>query len=169
MLTYVVDATPLLSGYTPGLTKASHYTTRLVIEEVRTASRVVLRLDSGSLTVRNPSPAFVARVRGDAEATGDLSSLSDADISVLALSCELKSEGKDVALLTDDYSVQNVASRLGIRFIPYLWKGIRRRYGWVIYCPSCGRQYPSLRRVCENCGSVLRRKVMKEEGRRELA
>ncbi|HEX69286.1 MAG TPA: hypothetical protein ENG10_03210, partial [Candidatus Bathyarchaeota archaeon] len=50
--------------------------------------------------------------------TGDFKYLSQADIEVLALALQLKNSGENPTVVTDDYSMQNVANKLGIEFSP---------------------------------------------------
>ena len=93
-------------------------------------------------------------------AVGDLRFLSEADIQVLALALELKDKDCNPHIVTDDYSIQNVANKLGIQFAPLITFGIRYRFSWTLYCPACFRKYAADHRSkrCEVCGTELKRK-----------
>ncbi len=158
---YVLDATPIISGYTPSLTGALHFTTNEVLEELNDTTRFRLALNRGWLEVREPSKTSLERTMKTASQTGDRNVLSEADLSILALSLDLQEEGNKITLLTDDYSVQNVATKLGLRPRRYLWRGIKRTIQWIQYCPRCGKTYKTSIRVCLNCGSTLKRKAEK--------
>ncbi|MFC2174728.1 hypothetical protein ACFLQ2_02550 [archaeon] len=72
------------------------------------------RVSEGLLIVKSPSPESVAAVKPKASPR-----LSKTDLQVLALAFELKQE-----IITDDYSLQASAKRLGIKFRPVIFPGI---------------------------------------------
>jgi len=121
-------------------------------------------IDSGKLQVRHPTDASLVEVDKSSEAVGDIHFLSEVDKQVLALALELKSQGEDSLIVTDDYSIQNVSNQLGLEFAPLLTFGIRYRLNWVIYCPACHRQYPADYRMktCQACGTELKRKALRK-------
>ncbi len=92
--------------------------------------------------------------------TGDFKYLSQADTEVLALALQLKAAGEKPVIVTDDYSMQNVASKLGIEFSPLTTFGIKYRFKWMLYCPACRKKYPPDCRLkkCKVCGTDLKRK-----------
>ena len=94
--------------------------------------------------------------------TGDFKYLSQADIEVLALALQLKSLGENPTVVTDDYSMQNVANKLGIEFSPLTTFGIKYRFKWILYCPACRKKYPPdyKPKKCEICGTELKRKPL---------
>jgi UPF0271 protein len=87
-----------------------------------------------------------------------------ADKQVLALALELKDIGYQPQIVTDDYSIQNVANQLSIQFAPLMTFGIRYRFLWALYCPACHRKYPADYRSkrCEICGTELKRKPLEK-------
>ena len=90
--------------------------------------------------------------------------LSEADMQVLALALELKSRGSTPLIVTDDYSIQNVANKIDVDFTALLTFGIKFRFKWILYCPACYRKYPQdyKFKVCEVCGTELKRKPKKK-------
>jgi UPF0271 protein len=64
-------------------------------------------------------------VKAVAERTGDISKLSDTDVKVLALAKQL-----DRAIVSDDYSVQNVAGHAGIKAVSVHNPKIKRLKTW---------------------------------------
>lgn len=86
--------------------------------------------------------------------------LSETDKQLLALAVELKSAARNPQIVTDDYSIQNVATQLGIEFTALATFGIRRLLEWIRYCPACHREYPANYKsnTCEVCGTELKRK-----------
>ncbi len=156
---YVLDATPLVTGYSPSMVTNQHYTTQEILDELRTDEQLRVAVAREWLQIREPSAKSIKAVREAATATGDNLVLSSADLSVLALSIEISEEGKKVTLLTDDYAVQNVASKLQIPFQNYAWRAIRRTIIWELYCATCRKTYNTQRRTCPNCGSTLKRRA----------
>jgi UPF0271 protein len=79
---------------------------------------------------------------------------------VLALALELKARNYTPQIATDDYSMQNVATLMGIEFKSLATYGIRCLLEWVRYCPACYKEYKIdyISTKCEVCGTVLKRK-----------
>lgn len=164
---YVLDSSALIGGYNPNLTNAQHFTTPSIFEEVTDKhSRMILNLavSNETVKVRTPTPASIKSVKNDAKNTGDLATLSTIDIEVLALALDLKKENRNPIILTDDYALQNVAEILGISFKTIIREGIKQRFIWTIYCPSCKKQYPDTYsdEICEICGGKLKRRVLRK-------
>ncbi len=103
------------------------------------------------LKVSQATSASVTRVREAARRTGDCARLSPVDVEVLALAYELRA-----AVVTDDYSIQNMASVLGIEYIPRSMKGIRKVVHWNYLCTGCGKVFREQHPDCPVCGSPLR-------------
>ncbi len=162
----VADAAVFIAG----VEGAEFVTVREVIEELRSTDarlRAEVALSSGKLRVLEASEPWVSRVRRAAAESGDAARLSETDIKLLALALEL-AEREEVVVMSDDYSVQNLASLLGLRFMPVAEAGIKRRFGWRKVCTGCGRVYPPEHRgECTFCGSEvrLRRKKGRARGR----
>ena len=163
----VLDSSAFIAGFDPFSIKDEVYSVPLVKMELRD-SMVLFRfetaLSNGALKVVIPLEEFVEQVVEASKKTGDYRFLSNADIQVLALALQLKNEGKKVVVVTDDYSIQNVASQLGLEFAPLATFGIKFHLDWLLYCPACKRKYPAdyKLRECETCGTVLKRKPLKK-------
>ena len=82
-----------------------------VVAELRKYDDPRLRYWEDLMVVTEPSSASLAQVRDAAKGTGDDARLSPTDIEVLALAMELKA-----VLLTDDYSIQNLARVIGVQY-----------------------------------------------------
>lgn len=92
-----------------------------------------------------------AKVREAAENTGDIDRLSPVDMEVLALAVEMKAP-----LISDDYSIQNVAKVLDIKCIPMEQRGIKKVYYWKYKCRGCGKEYDRKIKECQICGKELK-------------
>lgn len=123
----VVDTGAILAGI-PLATPLKCYTTREVVEEVRDGeSRAVLErsIEAGRLEVVEVSQAQLARAEQLARRAGTLRSLSRTDLTVIALSLELRDKGFDVIVASDDYKIQATLAKLGIKFTRVRYKGIK--------------------------------------------
>ncbi len=105
----------------------------------------------GLLQVQDPGTEAIEEVRERARRSGDLGRLSDVDISVLALALELKG-----VILSDDYSIQNVATIMGLNFMPVGMDAIKEVRRWNYRCLGCGRWYKEKMPECPICGSGMR-------------
>ncbi len=120
-------------------------------------------IESGKLRVKPPSIYFLDKVKESSKTVGDVLYLSQVDLQVLALALELKSYSLDPLIVTDDYSIQNVANQIGIEFASLMTVGIRYRLHWILYCPACHQKYPSdyKFKTCQVCGTELKRKPLR--------
>jgi len=148
-MAFVLDATAIRSGMT--IAGEGWFTTPSVINEIRLGrqGKDMALLADLSITVKSPSDDYVDRVRSAAEKTGDINRLSGTDIDILALALEL-----DGTLITDDYSVQNIASILKLQYKTAL-TGIREIIHWTYRCRGCGKFFEKEQTDCPVCGSEI--------------
>jgi len=159
----LLDASALIQGYQVVDPELEHYTVPAVLGEVRDdfqRARIESAVQTGSLKVVPPNGSYTDSVEEAVKEMGEGGSLSDADIQFLSLGLQMKAEGKQPVIVSDDYSVQNMADRLGIPYRGLATPGIRRRLKWVVYCPGCGRRFRDARpgEPCPVCGTRLKRK-----------
>jgi UPF0271 protein len=121
-------------------------------------------IENRKLTVRSPKSSVFQDVQEASRKVGDMRYLSEADMQVLALALELKGRGLSPVIVTDDYSIQNVANKIDVEFTSLMTFGIKFRFKWILYCPACYRKYPPdyKFKVCEVCGTELKRKPKKK-------
>ena len=140
-----------------------------VIEELIANSLPWVRLnaavESGKLKVKMPEEPNVRTVEESSKTVGDMLYLSEADFHVLALALELKDADYSPSIVTDDYSIQNVANHIGVGFSPLVTFGIRYRLYWILYCPACHHKYPADHKLkkCSICGTMLKRKPLSKK------
>ena len=160
----VLDTSAFLAGFDPFSVREDQLTVQQVEDEVRSNSITRLRfktaVENGKLKVKAPSHEFLNQVKVSANRVGDSFFLSETDMKILALALELKAKGYTPQIVTDDYSIQNVAAQIGIEFVSLATFGIRRLLEWVRYCPACHREYPADYKstTCPVCGTALKRK-----------
>jgi UPF0271 protein len=163
----VLDTSAFLVGFDPFSISEDQATVPKVKDEMGTASmawvRFKIAVENGKLKVKAPSEEFLNKVKASAITVGDSFFLSETDMQILALALELKAAGYNPQIVTDDYSIQNVATQMGIEFASLATFGIRRLLEWVRYCPACHREYPADygSTSCAVCGTKLKRKPRK--------
>ena len=151
MVVYVIDSPAVFLRKVHG----EAVTVPEVVDEILDdESRLYLSLKD--IKVEEAKESYISRVISVAKRTGDIYKLSETDIKVLAKALELKGLG-DAVLVTDDYSIQNVAKVLDIKVEAVVQPGISKAFKWVKVCKGCGRRVDG--DVCPVCGSevVLRR------------
>jgi len=164
----VPDTSAFIAGFDPFSISGEEYAVPMVREEIDENSMSWVRfktaIDSGKLKMKTPDKFFMEEAKASATTVGDAFFLSDADLQVLALALELKSHGYSPLIVTDDYSIQNVANQMGIEFASLATFGIRFRLSWIRYCPACHKRFPANCRskTCDVCGTGLKRKPLRK-------
>ena len=160
----VLDTSAFVSGVDSFSLGDEQFTAPKVEEEIRRNSMVKMRLEiaieSGKLKVKTPTQDYTNRSEVYANKIGDSFKLSETDKQLLALALELKDSGYAPQIVTDDYSIQNVATQMAIEFLSLSTLGIKRLLEWVRYCPACFKEYAanSKFKECIICGTELKRK-----------
>jgi len=164
--TIVLDTSAFIAGFDPSMVEDELYSVPEVGRELAEKSMPKLRFDAaaerGALIIRKPNSNYVKMVRESSKEIGDMLFLSEADIQLLALAMQLKDDGCTPTIVTDDYSIQNVAGKIGVDYVPLTTFGIRYYLHWLLYCPACRKNYPSDYGFarCEICGAQLKRKPL---------
>jgi endoribonuclease Nob1 len=167
----VLDTSAFIAGFDIFSLSVEQVTVPKVKEEIQVNSMVLMRfnmaIESGKLKIKAPSEEFTSKVKTTSNKVGDSFLLSKTDIQLLALALELKNAGYTPQLITDDYSIQNVATQMGIEFVALSTFGIKRLLEWIRYCPACHKQYPANRKSkeCQICGTELKRKPRRDKNR----
>ena len=159
MVFRVLDATAFYAGI-PFTSNDSFMTTSAVYQEIqhiKTKQGVLEMLQqTNRLQIRDPNNESIIIVKDTADKTGDSATISEQDISIIALALENKIE-----LITDDFAVTNVARQLKIQTYSLMTQGISTVGKWISYCSICGKEF-SKEKDCPICGSKLNRKLVKK-------
>jgi UPF0271 protein len=151
--TLVLDTSALLAGRPLGPGEDT-VVPSAVLAELRPGGRDRRHLDhllAAGARLVEAAPADQARVRDEAKKGGEIGRLSAADIDVLAVALELAGE-----VATDDYTVQNLARRLGVPIRGVQQDGITEEYRFVPRCTGCRRILDAPRDECPVCGSPVK-------------
>lgn len=156
----ILDASAFYAGV-PFRSSSDCYTTSLVFDEIRHIKKsdgtIDTLLETNRLKIMDAGEESRKIAIKVAKETGDFQQLSKQDISLIALGIELTGE-----LITDDFAISNVAKNIGIKVSSVMTNGIRDVGKWVHYCPGCRINHTS-GKECPNCGTILKRKLLKEE------
>jgi UPF0271 protein len=164
----VLDTSAFIAGFDSLAVPEKQYTVPDVSKELIAGTMPWIRfnaaIENRKLTVKNPKSSVFQEIQEAAKKVGDIRFLSEADMQVLALALELKEMGLNPLIVTDDYSIQNVATKIGAEFTSLMTFGIKFRFKWILYCPACYRKYPLdyNSKDCEVCGTELKRKPKKK-------
>ncbi|MDO5861408.1 MAG: nucleic acid-binding protein, partial [Thermoplasmata archaeon] len=107
-----------------------------VIKELKRYDDPRLDLWGDLLRISECSKESLAKVEEAAKRTGDDGRLSPVDRTVLALALDVNG-----TILSDDYSIQNVARVMGLEFRPVGTSGIKKVAKWNYRCLGCGKWY----------------------------
>lgn len=154
---FVIDTSAILSGKPINITDASLVTTPGVSDEFSPGGRDFQNfelLKEIGLTIHLPSKDALDIVKKTARETGDDRRLSVADREIVALALDIiKTPNQEVTILSDDYSIQNLASTLNIAYQGVLQKGITKKFKWISRCPGCGKKFHEQTKICPICGT----------------
>ncbi|HEX9816407.1 MAG TPA: hypothetical protein VGB18_05460 [Candidatus Thermoplasmatota archaeon] len=154
---FLLDTAGILEA--PNLTASDCVTVPEVTAEVAPGGAAYRRLEhmlAAGLQVRASTNGSMARVQTAAREAGNWVRLSPADVSILALALDLP----DGTLVSDDYTVLDLAKRLNVRSQTIRTKGISATKDWTARCVGCARAYDesSAGKDCVVCGSAIKLK-----------
>ena len=159
MVFRVLDATAFYAGI-PFASNDSFMTTSIVYEEIQhiktKQGALEMLQQTNRLQIRDPMEESIISVTDASIKTGDNSTISKQDITIIALALENKIE-----LITDDFAVTNVARQLKIKTSSLMTDGVKTVGKWISYCSICGKEFSKLKE-CPICGSRLNRKLIKK-------
>jgi UPF0271 protein len=160
---YVLDTSAILSGKPINLNDVELVTTTRVVNELNPGGRDYQNfqyLKEKGLNILTPNKNSVDEIKKISFKTGDINRLSDTDIEVLALAFELNKNDKfEIKILTDDYSIQNVANSLNLKFETINQTGITKRFKWDYRCRGCGKIFKDNIKICPICGTETKNVV----------
>lgn len=161
---YIIDTSAILSGIPIDLDNAAMVTTSSISAELKPGGRdyrTFQFLIEKGLSIRSPSKRSRDEVNSTSSRTGDKDRLSKADVDVLALALDMKLDNdKDAIILTDDYSIQNVADALDMKFDNIGQPKITKRFKWGYQCLGCGKKFKENIKTCPICGAATKNIIL---------
>lgn len=156
---FVIDTSAILSGKQFDDSDVFLITSSLVANELSEGGRDFRRFEylrAKGLEIHDPSKKSVNFIEKIARNKGEDQRLSKADIQILALAVDVRDQWeKPVVILSDDYSIQNIAAFIDIDFASLNQKGITKKFKWVRQCLGCGKIISKSVDACPFCGSPV--------------
>jgi UPF0271 protein len=164
---YILDTSAVLSGKPIDLNNSTLATTPKISGELKPSGRdyqAFQYLKEKGLSFLYPTNESIKEIDRTAIDTGDIGRLSEADKELLAVALDIKKKAeKHPVILTDDYSIQNVANMLDIEYENISEPGIKKRFKWITRCRGCGKRFEESINKCPICGSKTKNIIIKKE------
>ncbi|MCL2687415.1 MAG: ribonuclease VapC [Methanobrevibacter sp.] len=163
---YILDASAFIGGFE--VKNSLNFTVSEITEEIKDLkSKMIFNqaIDDNKLFIKEGTEASINKLESIISNSGDTLRLSLPDKKLLALAIDFKDNGKNILLVTDDYSIQNVLKILNISYMSVLTEGIKGIYNWKKVCQGCRKEYPDdyKEEDCEVCGSKIFKKRIKKD------
>lgn len=161
---YVLDASAFINGFQ--LNSKNNFTVPEITEEIKDfESRLTfdMALDEGKLIIQDVSSKYISSVNDIISNSGDILRLSLPDKKLIALAYMLNNQGKNVKVISDDYTIQNTLKIMNIPYSGVVTEGIKGIYNWKKICEGCKKEYEDTYPFddCEICGSKIFKKRIK--------
>lgn len=163
---YILDTSAILSGKPINLDDGEILTTTGVSKEISPGGKdyfLFQVLLEKKLNIHSPSKDSIKKVNTISLETGDSTRLSDVDKEILALALDVKKQDKKPVIITDDYSIQNIAYTLKLDFIGISQQGITRKFKWIYQCRGCRKKFKENYKICPICGDKIKNIIFKKE------
>ncbi|WNY26723.1 NOB1 family endonuclease [Methanolapillus ohkumae] len=156
---YIADSAVFIMGNCP-----FSYSQMISIPGVESEIKsedALLRFDiakAEGLRIEAVDKSYTDEIKKHAEWTRDIDELSKTDLDVLSKALEYRGIA---ILLTDDFAVQNIATRLNIAVLPVAQRIIKDNIIWQKQCIGCFKYFKE-GEECPICGSPLKKKMKKK-------
>jgi len=157
---YILDTRTFVAGALPSKL-GDLYVTEGVLGEAqrthRTMNRSVALMEEGRLKKAQAGKEDLRVVREHTAEIGEAGRLSEVDLGVAAAALRMSRAGRSVVVVTDDYALQNLLSRMKLRYQRVTHKGISREVTYRYRCSVCGKLFDVPVDHCLDCGSPVER------------
>ncbi len=161
---YVLDASAFINGFQ--LETENNFTVSEVTAEIKDfESRLKFdtAIEESRLVVQDVTFESIDAVEDIISQSGDVLRLSLPDKKLISLAYMFSKQGKNVKVISDDYTIQNTLKIMKIPYSGIITEGIKEVYNWKKVCEGCkkeyGEDYPF--DDCEICGSKIFKKRIK--------
>ncbi len=160
----MLDASAFINGFK--LISNNNFTIPEITAEIKDfESRLVLdmAIDEGKIIIQDVETEYIGEVEKVISESGDVLRLSGADKKLIALALMLSDKGKNVKVISDDYTIQNSLKIMEIPYSSIITEGIKGVYNWKKVCEGCKKEYGDDYPFddCEICGSRIFKKRIK--------
>ena len=158
---YVLDASAIINGFK--INSNNNYTVPEITSEIKDLKSKLtfdMLIEEGNLIIQDVPNKYISSVNDVISMSGDILRLSMPDIKLISLACMLQDEGKNVKVISDDYTIQNTLKIMEIPYSGVMTEGIKGIYKWKKVCEGWKKEndddYPF--DDCEICGSRIFKK-----------
>lgn len=161
---YILDASAFINGFQ--LVSKNNFTVPEITTEIRDFESKLtmdMAIEDGRLSIQEVPIEYINSVDDVISKSGDVLRLSNPDKKLIALAYMFHSEGQNVLVISDDYTIQNTLKIIGIDYSGVLTEGIKEVYNWKKVCEGCKKEYAEDYPFddCEICGSRIFKKRIK--------
>ena len=161
---YVLDASAFINGFK--INSSNNFTVPEITEEIKDfESRLMfdIAIEECKLIIQDVPLKYISCVNDIISESGDILRLSSADRKLISLAYMLSEQGRDVKVISDDYTIQNTLRIMGIPYSGIITEGIKGVYNWKKVCEGCKREFDEDYPFddCEICGSRIFKKRIK--------
>ena len=161
---FVLDASAFINGFI--LESNNNYTNPEITSEVKDfESKLTLdmAINDGKLIIQDVDEKYIKRVDKVISQSGDILRLSNPDKKLIGLALMLKDEGKNIKVISDDYTIQNTLKIINIPYSGVITDGIKGIYNWKKVCEGCKKEFSDDYPFddCDVCGSMVFKKRIK--------
>ena len=158
---YVLDASAIINGFK--INSNNNYTVPEITSEIKDLKSKLtfdMLIEEGNLLIQDVPNKYISSVNNVISMSGDILRLSMPDIKLISLACMLQDEGKNVKVISDDYTIQNTLKIMEIPYSGVMTEGIKGIYNWKKVCEGCKKEYDDDYPFddCEICGSRIFKK-----------
>ena len=139
---YVLDASAIINGFK--INSNNNYTVPEITSEIKDLKSKLtfdMLIEEGNLIIQDVPNKYISSVNDVISMSGDILRLSMPDIKLISLACMLQDEGKNVKVISDDYTIQNTLKIMEIPYSGVMTEGIKGIYNWKKVCEGCKKEY----------------------------
>ena len=161
---YVLDASAFINGFQ--LETENNFTVPEITSEIRDfESRLKFdaAIDENRLIIQDVAGDCIDAVDEIISESGDILRLSLPDKKLISLAYMFHKQGRNVKVISDDYTIQNTLKIMGIPYSGIITEGIKEVYNWKKVCEGCKKEYDEDYPFddCGICGSKIFKKRIK--------
>ena len=133
---------------------------KILLMDLKSKLTFDMLIEEGNLVIQDVPNKYISSVNDVISMSGDILRLSSPDIKLISLACMLRDEGKNVKVISDDYTIQNTLKIMEIPYSGVMTEGIKGIYNWKKVCEGCKKEYDDDYPFddCEICGSRIFKK-----------
>lgn len=161
---YILDASAFINGFK--IISNSNFTVPEITAEIKDFKSKLafdMAIEEGKLIIQDVPSEYISSVNDIISKSGDILRLSQPDKKLIALAHMMHENGKNVKVISDDYTIQNSLKIMDISYSGVITDGIKGIYNWKKICEGCKKEYDEDYPFddCEICGSRIFKKRIK--------